>query len=160
MRKLVNVLALAVLASLVITESSAKLAPKGTLTRYPIILVPGDGGNRMYAKLNKSSAPHFYCKLKTDDYFLLWFDVQDVTYNVDCFIQNMQLVFDNTTNRTSNYPGVDVRIFDFGKTSSVYNLFSYNVTLTAYYANLIDKLVKDFDYVPNVNVRGKLKSNV
>ncbi|KAF0302742.1 Ubiquitin carboxyl-terminal hydrolase 2 [Amphibalanus amphitrite] len=54
-------------------------------TRHPVILVPGDGGSKMMAKLNKTSGPHYWCYQHTS-FYLLWLNL-DVLFSkfMDCF---------------------------------------------------------------------------
>ena len=33
---------------------------------HPVILIPGDGGTQVEAKLNKTSGPHYFCTKKTN----------------------------------------------------------------------------------------------
>ena len=46
------------------------------ITKYPVVLIPGDGGNQLYSKLNKTTGPHYFCQLKSNDYFLLWLNLK------------------------------------------------------------------------------------
>ena len=40
----------------------------------PILIIPGDGGNSLEAKLNdRKNTPPFYC-YKNEDWYKLWFD--------------------------------------------------------------------------------------
>lgn len=125
------------------------------VTRYPVILVPGDGGNQVHAKLNKSAAPHYLCQLKTKDYDLLWFNFKDLSpYALDCFVDNMKLVYDPETRRTRDTDGVNVRILGFGDTDTVEYLDSGKYSVTGYFDVITAALVKKFNYVRGVNVRG------
>lgn len=54
-------------------------------------LVPGDGGTQFEAKLNKTTAPHSLCTLKTNDYFSLWLNLEELApIVIDCFTDNMK----------------------------------------------------------------------
>lgn len=73
---------------------------------YPIVLgkyfnhfkfkkiysVPGDGGNRLRANLTgKPSVVHYNCYKKTDDFFDLWLNLQEMTLlTIDCWADNMK----------------------------------------------------------------------
>lgn len=127
----------------------------GNWTKYPIVLIPGDGGNQLHAKLNKTSAPHYFCQLKTSDYFELWLNLQEITpYVIDCFIDNIRLEFDNTTKTTYNRDGVDIKIKSFGNTDTVEYLDDSKYSATMYFGAIVDTLVKKFNYVRGVNIRG------
>ena len=125
------------------------------VTRYPVILVPGDGGCQLWSKINKTKAPHSFCPLKSNDYFLLWFGLEIITpYFIDCFIDNIRLVYDNKTKNSNDSPGVDVKIKDFGQTQSVEYLYDENLSITSYFGPLVDNLVKTFNYKRGLNVMG------
>ena len=118
-------------------------------------MIPGDGGNQLYTRLNKTKAPHYFCKLKSDDFFELWLDLEEITpYVIDCFIDNMILNYNSTTKKNSDTPGVFTTIKDFGDPSTVEYLDSSRLSITSYFSNIADSLVKNFQYVKGVNIRG------
>ena len=124
-------------------------------TQYPVILVPGDGGNQLWSKLNKTKSPHYFCELKSKDYFLLWFNLEDVPpYTIDCFVDNIRLVYDNKTKKNFNSPGVDVKIKDFGNTDTVEYLDTDRLSATAYFGPIVDNLVKKLNYKRGLNIMG------
>ena len=103
----------------------------GSLTRYPVILIPGDGGNQIYAKLNKTSAIHYFCDLKSKDYFELWLNLEEITpYVIDCFVENLKLTIKNDSNQTYNADGVDIQIKGFGTTDTVEYLDSSKLSIS------------------------------
>lgn len=125
------------------------------ITRYPVVLIPGDGGNQLHGKLNKTSAPHYFCKLQSADYFELWLNLQEITpYVIDCFIDNIRLVYDNATKRTFNREGVDIQVRGFGLTDTVEFLDSSRYSITMYFGAIANALVKKYGYVRGVNIRG------
>ncbi len=86
---------------------------------YPVVLIPGLSGSKMEAKLDKKETVSRVCAKKSD-WFLIWFSLTEVSpVVVKCFFDNFRLVFDETTNRTVNSPGVDTRVPDFGGTSAI-----------------------------------------
>jgi lysophospholipase-3 len=131
-------------------------APKDlNFTLYPVILIPGDGGNQLYAKLNKTSAPHYLCKLKSADYMLLWLSLQEVPpYVLDCFVDNMSLDYNNATRTTSDRPGVDIKVKGFGDTDTVEYLDSSRYSVTGYFNVIVDALVKRYNHKRGVTIRG------
>jgi lysophospholipase III len=134
-------------------ESEFTLDP--TITRYPVVLIPGDGGNQLYAKLNKTSAPHYFCQLKTSDFFELWLNLQEITpYVIDCFIDNIRLVYDSTSKKSYNSPGVEMSVKGFGDTWTVEYLDTSKYSVTAYFAQIVDAFVTKLKYVKGVNIRG------
>lgn len=132
-----------------------RTGPQLNITKYPVILIPGDGGNQLHARLNKTDAPHYFCKLKSSDFFELWLNLEEITpYVIDCFIDNIRLVFDNQTKTTTNRDGVDIMVKDFGLTDTVEYLDDSRYSVTQYFGAIADALVKKFDYIRGVNIRG------
>lgn len=125
------------------------------ITRYPVVLIPGDGGNQLHGKLNKTSAPHYFCKLQSSDYFEIWLNLEEITpYVIDCFIDNIRLVYDNETKRTFNREGVDIKVQGFGDTETVEFLDSSRYSITMYFGAISNALVKKYGYVRGLNIRG------
>ncbi|CAL1265697.1 unnamed protein product [Larinioides sclopetarius] len=131
-------------------------------TKSPVILVPGDGGSQLVAKLNKPSKVHIFCDKKTNDYFNLWLNPQLLIPGVlHCWVDNMRLVYNNVTRRTSNSPGVDIRVPGFGNTSNIEWLdpsgfmppFIQRMILSNYYVDIVNGLV-DLGYQRDLNIRG------
>ena len=72
---------------------------------HPVILVPGNGGSQLEARLNRSSTAHWWCS-KTSDWYDLWLNINEMlTFMVDCWAENVALVYDPDTKTTSNAPG-------------------------------------------------------
>jgi len=138
-----------------IDEQQFSFYSQQNLTRYPVILVPGDGGNQLWSKLNKTKAPHYFCQLKSKDYFLLWLNFEEVPpYSIDCFIDNIKLVYDNKTKKNFDSPGVNVKIKDFGQTQSVEYLDDSRHSITSYFGPIVDNLVKKLNYKRGLNIMG------
>ncbi|XP_048461672.1 group XV phospholipase A2 [Rhincodon typus] len=63
------------------------------VTRPPVVLVPGDLGNQLEAKLNKPRVVHYMCTKKTEDYFTLWLNLELLLpLVIDCWIDNIRYV--------------------------------------------------------------------
>lgn len=77
----------------------------------PVVFIPGDGGSQLDAKLNKTDAVHYICEKTTKDYFNIWLNMELlVPLVIDCWIDNIKLIYNNVTRTTSNPPGVDIRV--------------------------------------------------
>ena len=48
---------------------------------HPIILVPGDGGNSIEGRLNKTTTVHYICD-KVSDWFTLWLNLEQLVPEV------------------------------------------------------------------------------
>lgn len=54
----------------------------------PIILMPGDGGSRLQAKLNRTDVVHHYCERRSNDWFDLWVNLSLlVPFALDCWVE-------------------------------------------------------------------------
>lgn len=122
----------------------------------PVILVPGDGGSRLDAKLDKDSVPHYICSKKTKDFFNVWLDMELLApIIIDCWIDNVRLNYDNVTRTTSNQPGVETRVPGWGDPDMVEYLDPGDkyLSVTYYFKYIGDALVQN-GYVRNVSIRG------
>ncbi|XP_005094704.1 phospholipase A2 group XV isoform X2 [Aplysia californica] len=123
--------------------------------RYPVILVPGDGGSQLEAKLNKTTAPHYLCQKHTSSYESIWLNLEELLPEViDCFVDNMRLLYNPITRKTSNNEGVDIRVPQFGNTSSVEWLDAYSHFSSLQYFFPIVKDLVSLGYVRGKSVRG------
>ncbi|XP_005608407.1 phosphatidylcholine-sterol acyltransferase isoform X3 [Equus przewalskii] len=96
--------------------------PKAELSNHtrPVILVPGCLGNQLEAKLDKPDVVNWMCYRKTEDFFTIWLDLNMfLPLGVDCWIDNTRVVYNRSSGRVSNAPGVQIRVPGFGKTYSV-----------------------------------------
>ncbi|KRX87719.1 Group XV phospholipase A2 [Trichinella pseudospiralis] len=121
--------------------------------RSPVIIVPGDGGNQLEARLNKTETVHYFCQKKTSDYFTLWLNLELlVPFVLDCWVDNMRLEYDEVTGKTSNSPGVDIRVPGWGNTTTVEFIDPSGVGYGDYFSKLVNKLVT-WGYIRGVDVR-------
>uniref|UniRef100_A0A671N1S5 Phosphatidylcholine-sterol acyltransferase n=1 Tax=Sinocyclocheilus anshuiensis TaxID=1608454 RepID=A0A671N1S5_9TELE len=118
----------------------------------PLIIVPGNLGNRLEAKIDKPTLVHWMCYKKTEDWFPLWIDLNMfMPIGIDCWVDNIRIVYNRTTRKTSNAPGVEVRVPGFGQTHPI-EFLDLN-KLTGYFHTMVQHLVS-IGYVRNETVRG------
>ena len=69
-------------------------------------------------------------------------------------MDNIRLVYDNATKLTNNREGVDIQVRGFGATDTVEYLDSSRYSVTQYFGAIAAALVKKYDYVRGLNIRG------
>merc|ERR1719347_878443 len=85
----------------------------------PIVLIPGDGGNQLEARLAKPG-DGTGCPTVTNTWYRLWLDVWQLTKGkLACWADNIKLVYNKTTRTSSNVEGVFTRVPGWGDTSSM-----------------------------------------
>ena len=117
-----------------------------------MILIPGDLGSRIQAKLDMDNDCY-----KKSGWYDLWVNVEQLFWHLDCWMQTMSLVYNTSTKTSSNMPGVATRIPGappIGNTSDIEYLDSDQQPFSAYYAKLVQKFVSDLNYKPGVNLHG------
>lgn len=130
------------------------LSPSSATRLSPVIMLPGDGGSRLQAKLDRLNVTHKYCERKTNDWFDLWLNLSLlVPFAFDCWLDNMKLEYNYTTRRTQNSPGVSVRVKDFGKSESVEYVDPAKVIGTGYFDSIVRELIL-LGYERNKNIFG------
>lgn len=122
----------------------------------PVILVPGDGGSQMEAMLDKPEVVHYICSKKTTYWFDLWLNMELLMPEIiDCWIDNMRLVYNSTTHTTKNSPGVKIRMPGFGNTDTVEWLDPSHRYPTGYFYDIVQAMVtSDLAYKRGTTVRG------
>uniref|UniRef100_A0A6J0UL08 Lysosomal phospholipase A and acyltransferase n=1 Tax=Pogona vitticeps TaxID=103695 RepID=A0A6J0UL08_9SAUR len=132
-------------------------SPHGALGRFPgppVVLVPGDLGNQLEAKLDKPSVVHYLCSKKTDSYFTLWLNLELLLpVIIDCWIDNIRLVYNRTSGTTGPPIGVDIRVPGFGHTFPLEFLDPSKRSVGTYFYTLVQSLV-DLGYQRDVDIRG------
>uniref|UniRef100_A0A8D8BUJ3 Group XV phospholipase A2 n=1 Tax=Culex pipiens TaxID=7175 RepID=A0A8D8BUJ3_CULPI len=119
----------------------------------PVILVPGDGGSRIDANLDKTAAD-FGCYRKTDQFYDIWLNKEQLApWDIDCWSDNLRLVYNNVTRKTSNSPGVTIRFPGWGYSETVEWIDTSHAAVSAYYVNLANALVQN-GYHRGVSIRG------
>lgn len=116
--------------------------------------MPGDGGSQLQVKLDKPNVVHYFCEQKTSEYFTLWLNLADlVPFVIDCWVDNMRLIYDPETHRSYSPPGVQVIVPGFGNTSTVEYVDPSQVSLTGYFNLLVQEMV-DYGYKRGKDIRG------
>ncbi|XP_057334018.1 phospholipase A2 group XV-like [Microplitis mediator] len=143
-----------IIVFLYIINDAKTWRPEAT-ERSPVILVPGDGGSQLEAKLNKTAVPHYLCEKVSSDYFNIWLNLELlVPIIIDCFIDNMKLTYHNDTRTTTNTDGVSVRVPGWGDPFTVEYLDSSKASPGYYFKNIGNMLVDELGYVRNFSLRG------
>lgn len=122
----------------------------------PIIMVPGYGGTRLEAKLNKPSVVRYFCDLESD-WSDVWINVKLLLpYMIDCLIDNLRLEYNPLNHTTHNTPGVDIRVKNPNSITSVEYLHQLPLSGFAYFAPIVDKIIDSFQggYERELNIRG------
>ncbi|XP_077310193.1 phosphatidylcholine-sterol acyltransferase [Lithobates pipiens] len=129
------------------------ITPKVNLSNNssPVVLVPGTFGNQLEAKVDKEEVVNWMCYRKTEEYFTLWLNLNMfLPLGIDCWVDNIRVVYNKTTRTASNAPGVDVLVPGFGKTFSIEYLDKSK--LAGYLHTLVQNLVNN-GYVRDETVR-------
>ncbi|CAH8611121.1 unnamed protein product [Schistosoma mattheei] len=111
--------------------------------KYPIVIIPGDGGCQAYSKLKNSTSPPF----------LVWIDLR---YFLEPGKLNeyFGLVYDPVTRKSRDPDSADVYFPGWGETWSIENLDSYKHSRTEYCGPMIESLRRDPFFVSNWTIRG------
>lgn len=108
------------------TTTSGAISTTNGNNLYPLILIPGNGGNQLEARLTTQYKPSsFICNQyplfkKKDGWFRLWFDSSVLLAPLTrCFAQRMMLYYNPELDDYYNAPGVQTRVPRFGSTHSL-----------------------------------------
>ncbi|KAJ0967700.1 hypothetical protein J5N97_024617 [Dioscorea zingiberensis] len=149
---------------LFLLQSPPRLISK-ELLQYPLIIVPGQGGNQLEAKLNKE---YYYKPLKQQleycrsgmredggKWFRLWMDcsILEIPPTFQCFAEQMQLHYDPHLDDYTNAPGVETRVPFFGSTHGFHYKDPDRLNQSIYMANLV-KHLDQMGYKEGINLFG------
>ncbi|KJH51288.1 Lecithin:cholesterol acyltransferase [Dictyocaulus viviparus] len=125
------------------------------LPKYPVIIIPGDAGSQLEANLTgKPFVVHYICEKQSSDFFDLWLNLElFVPLVIDCWVDNMMLVFNSTTGLSSNMPGVEIRVPGYGGTNTIEWLDKSKASTGMYFFTVVDKMVS-WGYSRGKNVMG------
>ncbi|GFZ10145.1 alpha/beta-Hydrolases superfamily protein [Actinidia rufa] len=123
----------------------------GSNPLHPLILVPGNGGNQLEARLTAEYKPtSLFCTRRhparkdEDGWFRLWFDLSVLLAPyTQCFAHRMTLHYDAVLDDYRNTPGVETRVPHFGSTESLLYLNPRLKKITTY----MDSLVKSLEQI-------------
>ncbi|XP_020083777.1 lecithin-cholesterol acyltransferase-like 1 [Ananas comosus] len=115
------------------------------LVLHPVVLIPGNGGNQLEARLTSEYEPSsLVCRLNKNGgwWFRLWFDPAAVVLRglTRCFAERMTLRYDPQIDDYRNAPGVDTRVPYFGSARGIRYLDPHLKHLTEYMATLVSSL--------------------
>jgi len=120
---------------------------------HPIILIPGDGGSQIEARLNKTTSNHWWCS-KVSTWYDLWFDLPQLFGKTRCWSDNMRLIYNSTTHTTYNAPGVETRIPGFGNDTASVEWIDKSMRSYSTYFSLIVSKILPFGYIRGENLHG------
>nr|GMD99472.1 lecithin-cholesterol acyltransferase-like 1 [Ipomoea batatas] len=120
---------------------------QATTNLHSLILIPGNGGNQLEARLTSKYKPtSLWCKWypikkDSDGWFRLWFDSSVLLSPLTkCFSERMMLYYDSDLDDYYNAPGVETRVPNFGSTQSLLYLDPNLKHISAYMAPLVESL--------------------
>lgn len=120
----------------------------------PVVLIPGDGGCQLEAQLNKTNVVHYICQKTTKDFFNIWLNMELlVPVVIDCWIDNIKLIYDNVTRTTRNPDGVEIRVPGWAGTETVEWLDPSHASTGSYFTDVANTLVQ-LGHVRNSTMRG------
>jgi len=121
----------------------------------PVVIIPGTGGSQLEAKLDKPSVNHFYCS-RTSDWYTLWLSLPQLfPPAINCWVDNIMLLWDPVTKVYSNNLGVSTRTpYSDGSTLNFeYLIPSMTIGDSDYFHTLVEAMVQAGG-VRNISIRG------
>lgn len=121
--------------------------------------MPGDGGNWLLARRNKSDPKTTMCDdldmTSSYDWFFLWLTPYHLLPSyMPCWVKNVKLVYDPATRTTRDSEGVETMVPGFGNTTSLEYVSERKQSYTMYFGDLVDSLVQSLGYVRAESIYG------
>ncbi|CAA7404297.1 unnamed protein product [Spirodela intermedia] len=123
---------------------------------HPLVLIPGDGGNQLEARITKDYKPSsLVCKWWTRQpaaeggggWYRLWFDPLIILSPFTrCFAERIALRYHPELDDYRNAPGVETRVPGFGSTEALRYLDPSLRHLTDYMGTLVKSLEEEIGY--------------
>ncbi|CAA0843357.1 Protein PHLOEM PROTEIN 2-LIKE A10 [Striga hermonthica] len=139
---------MAIITLSVATALYTKEASAAAADLYPLILIPGSGGNQLEARLTEKYKPSsllcnrwYPLNKDPDGWFRLWFDPTVLLRPfTKCFSQRVMVYYDPDEDDYHNAPGVETRVLRFGSTDSLLYLDPNLKRITSYMEPLVRSL--------------------
>uniref|UniRef100_H2ZNW2 Uncharacterized protein n=1 Tax=Ciona savignyi TaxID=51511 RepID=H2ZNW2_CIOSA len=111
------------------------------------LLVPGVLGSQLEGKLNKPDVVSILCS-KQSDWYSLWLNLEQlVPWEVDCWVDNIKMLYNNETRQVRNNYGVQTRVPQFGSTYAFEYLDKDKYGIgSLYFAPLVDYMTCNLGY--------------
>ncbi|XP_002129305.2 lysosomal phospholipase A and acyltransferase-like [Ciona intestinalis] len=123
--------------------------------RKPIVMIPGVLGSQLEAKLNKPDVVSILCS-KNSDWFSLWLNLDGLLpFLVDCWVDNIKMLYNNETKQVRNNYGVQTRVPRFGSTYAFEYLDKDKYAIgSLYFAPLVDHMTCNLGYTKQKDLFG------
>jgi len=144
---------------LIALTAVCSLSKLSSASLSPILLIPGDGGNQLEAKLSKTAdTTPTGCPLSSS-WYRLWLDVWQLRKGkLECWADNIRLEYNRSTKKSRNRAGVQTRVPGWGHTDSMEYLDpSWSAWVLADAGNYLHDMVEflvDQGYTRGRSVRG------
>eukprot|EP01116_Phalansterium_solitarium_P004608 TRINITY_DN1564_c0_g1_i3.p1 TRINITY_DN1564_c0_g1~~TRINITY_DN1564_c0_g1_i3.p1 ORF type:complete len:217 (-),score=42.32 TRINITY_DN1564_c0_g1_i3:124-717(-) len=124
----------------------------GSQTLVPFIIIPCSTGSRLEGMLTDKKTAYAWCPRNSDGWFNMYLPAPEdlLPPHVYCVAENLELFYNASSGVYSSFPGVQVRVPDYGNTSAVEYLTPPDKE--PLYHNLINMLVS-LGYERGVNLR-------
>ncbi|XP_076819987.1 lysosomal phospholipase A and acyltransferase-like [Clavelina lepadiformis] len=128
-------------------EKLKTCVPPDNYKRKPLVMVPGVLGSQLEGKLDKQNVPYYFCEKKSD-WYSLWLNLEQLLpLVVDCWVDNIKMVYNNVTRKVKDSPGVNTRVPHFGTTTAFDYLDQDKYAVgSPYFSPLVDYMTCNLGY--------------